>query len=97
MISQWMVWVPERGETEADARQIGGLDAEDAASNLAERMCENDPDNYSTFVDHGGLTMHVRACPNPQWYPDVTCVFVVSVTGEASVTFMAVEEEVRRG
>lgn len=36
MISQWMVWIPERGETEDDARQIGGMDAEDAAENRAD-------------------------------------------------------------
>lgn len=96
MIAQWMVWVPERGETEDDARQIGGLDAEDAARNLAERMCSDDPDNYATFVDRGGLTMHVRPCPNPL-YPGENEVTVLCVTGEASVTFMAVEKEVRRG
>ena len=82
MIQQWMVWIPEHGETEDDARQRGGLDAEDAAENHAERMCQDDPDCYATFTDRGGLTMHVREVNGGE-------VTVLSVTGEASITFNA--------
>lgn len=84
MNGRWLVWVPDNGETEDDGREVNGGDAECVAENYAEYLCGRDPDYYATFIDRGGMTMHVREVGSSK-------VDVFSVTGETVVTFRAVE------
>ena len=54
----WLVWAPERGETEADARGIEALDAGQAAEDFAE-WDDNNSAEYSVARGEE-ITVHVR-------------------------------------
>lgn len=86
MSEQYLVWVPEQGETEDDGREVKGIDAEDAAESYAERLCWGDPDYYAAFLDRDGMAMHVREVESGE-------VSVFQVTGERVITFNAREKK----
>jgi len=55
----WLVWAPERGETEDDAREVEALDAEQAADDFAE-WDDNSSAEYSVARGEE-ITVHARA------------------------------------
>jgi hypothetical protein len=53
-------WIPDFREEDGESLAFTANDAEDAAGKYAERLCQGDPDYYSTFLK-GALTVMVRS------------------------------------
>jgi hypothetical protein len=75
----WLVWAPERGETEDDACKIEASDAAQAAEDFAE-WSDNSSAEYS--VARGNeITVHVRGTTDVQRF-SVIGEYVASYTSE---------------
>jgi hypothetical protein len=73
-------WIPDFREEEGESLAFTANDAEDAAGKYAERLCQGDPDYYSTFLK-GALTVMVRS--------EVGIAYEVEVHAVESIDFYA--------
>lgn len=80
---KWKLWVPEEGETEEDADEGYGIDAEDAAETYVEKRY-GDGESFR-WLERDGALVHVRG--------DDGSLTKVRVHAEATVRYNASTEE----